>query len=308
MNRKENFAVSIEYHADDYGISPAQSERILNCHKKGALNGVSIMPNSDSLEACMELLSPFQKDVAVTIHLNLIEGCALCSAREIPLLTEENGIFRATFGNLLLHSFLPDRNAYREQLKKEIRAQIQTAASFLEKGAPLRLDGHAHYHMIPVVFDALMDVIREEHLEVSYIRIPREHPVLYLRAGGRFRDFSALNVVKVLILNGLARRNLRKYRDYLKTLDQKMFLGVFLSGCMYPENILPVLPEAVRFARKHGQDIELLAHPGGIYEAADIARLTFPDDRTFLTSPSRSAEAALFEAAEVQREAWNVQC
>lgn len=303
MDKKENFAVSIEYHADDYGIFLAQSERILNCHKKGALNGVSIMPNSDSLEACMELLSPFQGQIAVTIHLNFIEGRALCPAREIPLLTEENGTFRATFGNLLLHSFLPDRNAYREQLKKEIHAQIQTAARFLEKGAPLRLDGHAHYHMLPVAFDALMDVIREERLEVSYIRIPREYPVLYLRAGGKFRDFSPLNVVKVLILNVLARRNLRKYRDYLKSLEQKVFLGVFLSGCMYPENILPVLPEAVRFARKHGQDVEVLAHPGGIYEAGDIARLTFPDDRAFLTSPSRGREAALFEAVEVRREA-----
>lgn len=38
--------VDIEYHADDYGLCPAQSREILDCYTDGRLNAVSIMPNS----------------------------------------------------------------------------------------------------------------------------------------------------------------------------------------------------------------------------------------------------------------------
>lgn len=291
---KEGFIVPIEYHADDYGLFPGQSKRILECHDRGLLNGVSVIPNSDHLDTCMELLRPVQKDVAVTVHLNLIEGHCLCNPEEVPLLVNPEGVFRVSFGNLLVHSFLPDRRAYREQLKKEIRAQIYAVLPFLEKGAAVRLDGHAHYHMLPVVFDALMDVIWQEHLNVSYIRVPREHMSLYLRHWRVLQDFPAVNLLKVLILNILARRNTRKYRSFLDTLEQRVFLGVFLSGRMYRENVAMILPETIRLAQKRHQGIEILAHPGGVYEPQDIVRLTNQNDVAFLTSDCRRKEAALF--------------
>lgn len=286
--------VPIEYHADDYGLFPEQSRRILRCHEKGRLNGVSVMPNSEDLAVCMELLRPFRKEIALTVHLNLIEGRSLCGPREVPLLTDAEGILRVPFGKLLLHSFLPDRDAYRQQLKKEIRAQISAMLPYLE-GEPLRIDGHAHYHMLPVVFDALMDVIREDSLLVSYIRIPKEYPSLYLRHWKSRQDFSPINLVKVLILNVLAKRNLHKYGDYLNTLEQKLFLGVFLSGRMYRENVAQILPEAIRLAKESNWEIEILAHPGGVYEAADIARLTNADDVAFLTSENRNKEVSMFD-------------
>ncbi|MGN1026061.1 MAG: ChbG/HpnK family deacetylase [Faecousia sp.] len=288
--------VPIEYHADDYGLFPEQSKRILCCYEKGKLNGVSVMPNSDDLAVCMELLRPYQKEITVTAHLNLIEGRSLCDPREIPLLTDPDGIFRVSFGGLLLHSFLPDRDAYRDQIKKEVRAQLSAVASFLEADAPLRIDGHAHYHMLPVVFDALMDVIREDHLQVSYIRIPREYPSLYVHRWKQLQDFSPINLVKVLILNILAKRNLRKYGDYLNTLEQRLFMGVFLSGRMYRENVARILPQANRLARKRNWKMEILAHPGGVFEAEDIAKLTNANDVSFLTSEARHKEASLFDA------------
>lgn len=287
--------VPIEYHADDFGLFPTQSRRILDCYRTGVLNGVSVMPNSEYLGECMEHLRPFQKEIAVTVHLNLIEGHSLCTPEEVPLLADQNGVFRASFGNLLIHSFLPDRKAYREQLKKEIRAQIHAVKSVQGEETPLRIDGHAHYHMLPVVFDALMDVIREENLDVSYIRVPREYPSLYLRHWKELQDFSPINLVKVTILNVLAARNLRKYRDYMANLKQAVFLGVFLSGRMYRENVAPILPDAIALAKKRGCGIEVLAHPGGVYEDADIAKLTHPDDVAFLTSEFRKKEATLFE-------------
>lgn len=295
MNAAEKIhnKVRIEYHADDYGMFPVQSRRILDCHVNGLLNGVSVMPNGFYLDGGIADLDACGDIIAVTVHLNLIEGNSLCTPEEVSLLTDECGVFRISFGKLLLHSFLPDRNRYREQLKKELRAQIQMVAS-RTKGRPLRLDGHAHYHMIPVVFDALMDVIREEKLQISYIRIPREYLSVYMHHSGVLHTFSFINMAKVVVLNTLCCRANRKYGNILKHMEQKIFMGVFFSGQMYRENVEPVLPYAVKLAEKQGKDLEILAHPGGVYEPEDIACLTNREDISFLTSEKRGKERSLF--------------
>lgn len=281
--------VQIEYHADDYGLFPTQSQRILSCHKRGNLNGVSVMPNSPHLHASMEQLPA---GVAVTVHLNLIEGDSLSGQKA---LTDEHGVLACSFGKLLVHSFLPGRKDLRNQLKAELRCQIQAVSQCLAPGSALRLDSHAHYHMLPVVFDAMMDVIREDNLNISYIRMPQEQVGLYLRHWRQLRDFSSINLVKVAVLNLLAWRNRRTYRDYLSKLDQKLFLGVFLSGRMHRDNVEPLLADAIALAERRGWDMELLAHPGGVFEPEDIRRITYPGDVEFLTSQMRNREASMFE-------------
>ena len=77
MEEKKN--ITIEYHADDYGLFPTQSHRILDCHRNGNLNGISVFPNSPHLSECMSDMHLFSEEVAVTVHLNLIEGKSLCS-------------------------------------------------------------------------------------------------------------------------------------------------------------------------------------------------------------------------------------
>lgn len=283
--------VTIEFHADDYGLFPTQSHRILDCHRNGNLNGISILGNSPHLAECMSDMDQFSGDVAVTVHLNLIEGKSLSHA---PLLTDAEGRLNCSFGNLLVRSFLPGRDSYRQQLKQELLAQIKAVQKYFPEGTPVRLDGHAHYHMLPVVFDAMMDAVREENLPVSYIRIPREYPMLYLRCLNKLRDFSPINLVKVLILNILALRSEAKYGDFLKHLEHRLFLGVFLSGRMYYENVIHILPGAVALAQKRGMDLEILGHPGGVFEPEDIAEITSEDDKAFLTSPLRNREKSLF--------------
>ena len=295
---REKEPFSIEYHADDYGLFLTQSQRILDCHQNGCLNGISIIANSPCLEQTMDLLRPFLKDIAIAVHLNLIEGKSLADKKNVGLLTDDQGVFKASFVNLLLRSFLPGRRVLRRQLKEEFRLQILAVKRYLEPGQALRLDGHAHYHMVPVAFDAMMDVIREENLDVSYIRIPREYPSLYLRHKECLQDFAPINLVKVAILNLLAVRNRWKYRDYLDKMERMIFMGVFLSGSMYLENVAPLMQDACALAKRLGCGLEVQAHPGGVYEQEDICRLTHPDDVRFLTSDQRRKEAGFFQMEE----------
>ena len=290
MDQKKE-TVKIEFHADDYGLFPTQSHRILDCHRNGNLNGISVMPNSPHLAECMSDMYQFSEEVAVTVHLNIIEGKSLT---QVPLLTDRDGNLNCSFGALLLRSFLPGRENYYRQLKQELSAQIRAVQKYFLEEAPVRLDGHAHYHMLPVVFDAMMDVIREENLKVSYIRIPREYMGIYLPCLHKLRDFSPINLVKVMILNLLARRAERKYGSELKHLERKLFLGVFLSGRMYYENVIHLLPRAVALAGKRNMNLEILGHPGGVFEEEDIARITSGEDRIFLTSPMRNREKSLY--------------
>lgn len=282
-----------DYHADDYGLFPTQSWRIMDCIRGGVVNGVSVMPNSPYLSEYMEMLRPFVKDLRIAVHLNFMEGHSICTPEEIDLLVNKRGIFNVSFGKLLLASVLPGRRRYRAQLKKEIRAQIHAVTPYLED-RPRRIDSHSHYHMLPVVFDALMDVIQEENLSVSYIRIPEEYVKIYFSCRKELVQFLPINLLKVLVLNLLAKRNKRKYRKFLESLEQSVFCGVMYSGRMCSQNMGVLLPEMEHLAKRCGKNLEVLAHPGGVYEQEDIGLLTNEGDVAFLTSDLRQAEAEAF--------------
>ena len=254
MNKKEQ-QIHIEFHADDYALFPTQSHRILDCHRNGKLNGLSIMPNSPYLGECVSDLYPFLGNMAVTVHLNLMEGRSLCDPNQVPLLTNAQGHLNCGFGSLLLRSFLPGREKLRQQLKQELKAQILAVRKELPKEVPLRL---------------------------------------YLPHFFRLRDLSPINLVKVAVLNLLSGMARLKYRKELQPMEKKLFLGVALSGRMYYENLKVFFPQAMKLAGKKGWDLEILGHPGGVFEEEDIAQITSADDKTFLTSPLRDREKSMF--------------
>lgn len=282
-----------EFHADDYGLFPAQSERILRCRQYGVLNGTSIMPNSPWRDQCADMLP--EEGIALSIHLNLMEGRCMAPIEEVPLLVDAEGVFRVSFAQLLFCRLTGRYASYRRQVKAELKAQILSVLPLLrERGAPLRLDGHAHWHMLPVVFDALMELIAEEELPVVYLRIPREPISLYLRHLPALLPILPINVVKSLLLHALAGRNLRRHRAALRGMEKKLFLGVLFSGHFDAHRMRVLLPDAERLAAEKGWGLEILAHPGAVYEAADAAELTNRDDRVFLTSPDRRIESEAF--------------
>lgn len=286
--------VDIEYHADDYGLFPSQSQKILDCCQTGCLNAVSVMPNSPYLAECMEMLRPYQEKVKIAVHLNFMEGHCLCDPKQADRLVNQKGVFNISFGKLLAADFLPGREEYRRQLRREISMQIHAVKKHLPPGIPLRIDSHAHYHMLPSVFDSLIQVIQSEKLNVEYIRFPCEKWQIYMSTWRHLKCLKFINAIKVVVLNFLVARNRRIHKKYLSSLEQRLFLGVALSGMMTAENISTILPKAISVAEARGWGVELLAHPGGVYEPEDIAQLTNKNDILFLTSNLRQQEAEAF--------------
>jgi predicted glycoside hydrolase/deacetylase ChbG (UPF0249 family) len=285
----------IEYHADDYGMFKTQSRHIIDCYHNGALNGISIMPNSPYLAECMEEIKDFKKKLAITVHLNLVEGKPLTGAKASKLI-DGDGNFSIGFGKLLLVGFVPVlRRIYYRQIRREMEAQILSCREYMN-GGKFRLDGHVHYHMLPLVFDAIMDVVKEHDLEVSYIRFPREDLNLYRKVSGKIKGIKLINVIKVLVLNTLANRNERKYEDMLVSLgvQRKFFMGVMLSGHMFYDNIKECIPVAADIIADKGlQDMEILFHPGDVTDITEVSQITSKDDLDFLNvnSANRQKEA-----------------
>ena len=283
----------VEYHADDYGLFPEQSRHIIDCYHNGALNGISIMPNSPYLKQCMDTISDIKKELFVTVHINFVEGKPLTGKKASKLINAD-GNFDVGFIKLLVMSYIPFfRVKYAKQIKSEVEAQLLACEPYMNDGV-YRIDGHVHFHMIPLIFDAIMAVIKEKNLKVSYIRFPKENLSIYSKAAGKIDGITFVNVLKVLILNFLSKRNERKYKKTLKKLgvEDKLFMGVMMSGHMFYDNVKACLPFAGDVLNKKGTSgMEILFHPGDVTVAEDIKKITSKDDYVFLTSDNRAKEA-----------------
>ena len=284
-----------EFHADDYGLFLEQSKRILECFEHGVLNGTSIIANGPELEECCNCLP--MEGIALAVHLNLLQGTCLAPKEKVPLLVDQKGNFSVSFIRLLAVSLFPSkkREQYKQQIKTEYRAQIRRILPVLDsRGQPLRLDGHAHWHVLPVAFDALMELVDEDDLQVRYIRLPDEPIGLYLRNFFGILPFPAINIVKAFLLKLLVSRNRKKWGSLLKKMERMLFLGVMLSGhCDYRRMSL-LLPKAEALAEQKGMGLEILAHPGSVSRAEDLARVTNKADLHFFTDRGRAVEAGAF--------------
>ena len=270
----------------------AQSQHIIDCYHNGALNGISIMPNSPYLAECMDAIKDIKKKLFVTVHINFVEGQPLTGAKASRLI-DKDGDFNIGFGKLLLVGFVPVlRRIYYRQIRREVEAQILACRQYMN-GDKFRLDGHVHYHMLPLIFDAMMEVIEQNNLEVSYIRFPREDLNVYRKVSGKLKGIKLINVIKVLVLNTLAARNERKYNETLRRLgvEKKFFMGVMLSGHMFYDNVKECIPVAADVIADKGlQDMEILFHPGDVSDNEEILQVTSKDDYDFLVDNKANRE------------------
>ncbi len=282
-----------EFHADDYGLFLEQSKRILECYEHGVLNGTSIISNGPELNECLRVLP--EKGMQLSVHLNLMQGQCLAPASDVSLLTDARGQFHVSFTKLLFSGFTGKRETYKQQIKAEYRAQIRKLLPlFKQTGQAIRIDGHAHWHVVPVAFDALMEVIMEDNLPVAYIRLPDEPLTLYLRYLFRLMPFPVINIVKVLLLKILVSRDQRKWKECLQQMEQKLFLGVMLSGHFDYRRMKTLVPAAETLAAGKGIGLEILAHPGSVRLEKNLKEVTNQDDYHFFTSPAREEEGKAF--------------
>ena len=260
----------IYFCADDYGLDKESSERIAECVKKGILNKVSVFPNFGDID--FDKISD-EKNIKLSLHLNLVEGKCMADAKKIDLIADEEGNFRHTFGGLLKSSILCGKKFYA-QVYEEIRAQVVYWKNVVPEGTPFFIDSHQHTHMIPAVFRAMTDVLEHEKIKVDYLRIPAEPLIPFLKTPSLYFTYSPINIIKQWLLNFLWLFNKGKAKK--QKLPTAYFFGILFSGKMDRKRVEKILPHYITLSEKHKKDTEVLFHPGYIEENM------LPDDKNIV--------------------------
>jgi len=227
--------------ADDFGLAPGINRGIIAAHCRGVVTSVSLMPTGDAFEEAIALAHQ-HTELAVGIHLTLVEGRPVLPAEKIPsLVTADGGFIETPWGFLKRWAVGQIR---LDEVKKELEAQVAKVA---DQGIRIdKLDSHMHLHLLPGIFQTVVAIGKTHH--IKGIRLPHEEV--------RWRGFSCLaGSAKEVVLDCLALVQARHVSssglycpDYL--------CGIAESGQMTEEALLRTLSSL-----RPGVT-EIMVHPG----------------------------------------------
>ena len=271
----------IYFCADDYGISRSSNTRIEECLKKGVLNKISVLPNGDVSDFNERL---FGENIKLSLHLNLVEGYPLSKKEEVSLLVSDKGFFKHSFIGLFFLSLFGNRRLLEKQLYNEIKAQIDFWKNKMGENTPILIDSHQHTHMIPLIFRTLMRVIREEDVEVEYIRIPAEPILPFIKSPSLYLTFSPVGLVKQWLLKFLNFANQKELKK--ANIKSAAFMGILFSGRLTEDKINKLLPHY----KKQNENIELAFHSGFLERGEPLIDGCRPGFKKFYYSQWRREE------------------
>ncbi len=210
--------------ADDFGMSEAYNRAVLEGYSSGILKSASLAANGEAFEEAWKNVIPACDGLGVGVHLNIIEGKSLCVG--LDKLTDEDGNFNNSFGELLLKSLNKKDNVFFEQLEKEFRAQIEEVLKYTKV---THIDSHVHTHSIPAIFDIVCKLADEYN--IKHIRTQFEKPYFIPDVYRVFSFKYLVNMIKVALLDFFTVINRKKLKNYeLKT--NNYLLGVSYTSMM----------------------------------------------------------------------------
>jgi len=199
------------------------------------------MPNGSAFEHAVKnaLETP---GLGVGIHLSLVGEKSVAPASELGALADENGLLPSSYP-VFTRQFV-GRKFTPGQVRTEIHAQVEKALAAGIK--PTHIDSHQHLHMLPGVFDIVIEVAK--WAGISVIRVPLE------RDGPGPRGISA-RLIQTWVLSRIARSRLQQVQaSGLRTAD--WFWGLGVSGKMNEANLMKTLQRL-----RPGVN-EIMCHPG----------------------------------------------
>jgi predicted glycoside hydrolase/deacetylase ChbG (UPF0249 family) len=271
------------FQADDGGLSAGVTDGIISCLGRGPLAGVGVIMGAPHDAGAIALLAA-RKNIALSVHLNLLEGHAVASPQLIPQLAGKDGRFCHSLGTLAAELFFSGRKKQLiRAIETEFRAQIERFLAFAPE-RPLRLDSHLHVHVLPPLRSLLLALVRE--YRVRYVRVPAERfhlpavsPPGQIMGHARRSLLAcwAFPLYSLLAAEGVA--------------SSDFFVGAFASGRM----TLDKLRASLRAVSRKGtsrNSIEIMVHPGGL-AAGEKPAAVRERYRGFYTADARAAERNL---------------
>ena len=281
-------------HADDCGLSAGITEAILACFDHGWLRRTSVVVNGDGWSHAVAELRR-RPTLGVSLHFNLFEGRPLSNPSELDLLVDERGKFYRGFAAQWLRGLSGVRAVrLRGQIRLELRRQIERFLGAFGDRKHFLVDGHIHFHVLPMFFDELLALCAE--YPIAGIRLPRER--FCWPAVRNAPQVRMLNLTKCAVLHALCRRADRAlHARGVSTADA--FIGVIGTGGMTLEYVSAALNHL--HAIGTSGTVEILFHPGRA--RADEASLWSdrPALQEFYFSEERDREAELLRSTDLGR-------
>ncbi len=252
--------------ADDFGISLGVNNAIVKMHREGNLNSASLMVcakySIEAAESAKKL-----PDLKVGLHFNLTTGRSVLHHISLPLLTDENGIFKNGFLKLLMLSVFK-RNAFLREVDAELKAQISYIKALGIN--PSHLDGHRHIHYIFGVFGLVQKVAKDE--KINRVRVINESLINTLKLGA-IPPLSGL--IKLFVLKFLG------FFNGASKVKAPYFFSI-IHSCKLSTKLTK------NFKLKEGYDaVEFMVHPS-IIDFDKSEALEY--EKSHLTSKFRSIE------------------
>lgn len=265
-------------HADDLGLATGVDAAILDLARSGHLDGASLLVDGPTAPEAAKAWVALNRPRSLCLHVCLTEGPDRSAGPDLP----------ASFGQLLLASVLPQRQArLRPQLEHNLRRQIARYRE-LTGETRIRLDGHQHIHLVPVVLDTVLDLAEE--LQIDWIRttaepLPTELP--WRVWASAIRHGGLLKWLILQLLSALAEPRLLAHGINTNS----AFAGVLFTGRMAGPAMTRCLAVLTASDRRRGLGPAMvLAHPAATGSAEDMVDQGFALSAPFFSSPWRQAE------------------
>lgn len=213
---KKNFILN----ADDFGLSQAHNQAVLEGYINGFLTGASLCANGMAYENAVHDILPDCPNLGLAAHLNIMEGKPLTHC---PMLTSVDGEFNSNYLYLIMNS---NKEKLLIQIENEFRAQIE---KILKDVKIDHLDSHVHTHAIPEIFKITCKLAAE--YGIKYVRTQFEDLYFIPKITKHLNINYPLNLIKIALLQHYTKINRRTLKEYnLKTNDY--IIGVGYTGMM----------------------------------------------------------------------------
>ena len=142
--------------------------------------------------------------------------------------------------------------------------------------------------MIPVVAEALFEVLEEQGWKASYIRDAKEPFFVFLKKTSLYKTYRPVNFVKNILLNYCSALLQKRFRN--AGMEPMYLWGLIMSGHMDEERIRQLLPDIEKKAEHNGRMLEILFHPGQVLREEISDEFSQEDAIAFHVSTDRSVE------------------
>lgn len=237
--------------ADDYGLTKAVSDAIIEVYQNGSLSSTTFMVTMPGTEyaAALALKNP---GLGVGLHVNLTEGKSLSKDNR---LTNADGYFagrKSVLKKMLL------AQAPSQDIEKELTAQYERCRAL--GITPTHLDSHQHVHMLPRVFPVFAQFARTKNipLRVTY-------PQIIVRKGGKI---NTSKMAKQLMLDLMVKNALRHTPGLKHNNSFNSIFDLHPYRPPKPDDFIHLLNVA------HGPVHELMLHP---FIMSDEMRAAYPN-------------------------------